>query len=118
MKIKTLELIGAALDWAVAKTDRRELSKHHECWVPVKGQEHFSEPFKPSTDWSRGGPIIEREALTVESPGLMGGAWICSRFGSGSIGVQGYGPTPLIAAMRCFVASKLGNEIDVPEELL
>lgn len=29
-----------------------------------------------------------------------------------------YGPTPLIAAMRCFVASKLGDEVEIPEELL
>lgn len=28
------------------------------------------------------------------------------------------GPTPLIAAMRCFVASRLGDEIEIPEELL
>ena len=28
------------------------------------------------------------------------------------------GPTPLIAAMRCYVASKLGDEVDVPEELV
>jgi len=28
------------------------------------------------------------------------------------------GDTPLIAAMRCYVASKLGDEVDVPEELL
>lgn len=31
---------------------------------------------------------------------------------------EGYGPTPLIAAMRCFVASKLGDEVEVPDELL
>jgi hypothetical protein len=29
-----------------------------------------------------------------------------------------HGHTPLIAAMRCYVASKLGEEIDVPEELI
>ena len=29
-----------------------------------------------------------------------------------------FGPTPLIAAMRCFVASKLGDEVDVPDELI
>lgn len=28
-----------------------------------------------------------------------------------------YGPTPLIAAMRCYVASKLGDEVEIPEEL-
>ena len=27
------------------------------------------------------------------------------------------GPTPLVAAMRCYVASKLGDEVELPEEL-
>jgi hypothetical protein len=27
------------------------------------------------------------------------------------------GPTQLVSAMRCYVGSKLGNEVDVPEEL-
>jgi len=27
------------------------------------------------------------------------------------------GPTPLIAATRCYVASKLGDDIEIPEEL-
>jgi hypothetical protein len=30
---------------------------------------------------------------------------------------QGHGPTPLIAAMRCYVQSKLGDEVEAPEEL-
>ena len=29
-----------------------------------------------------------------------------------------HGTTPLIAAMRCYVKSKLGNEVEIPEELL
>lgn len=28
------------------------------------------------------------------------------------------GPTPLIAAMRCYVASNLGEEVEIPEEVL
>ena len=28
-----------------------------------------------------------------------------------------FGPTPLIAAMRCYVSGKLGDEVDIPEEL-
>ncbi|MBS4017500.1 MAG: hypothetical protein KGZ68_04610, partial [Dechloromonas sp.] len=28
-----------------------------------------------------------------------------------------HGPTRLVAEMRCYVASKLGDEVDVPEEL-
>jgi hypothetical protein len=27
------------------------------------------------------------------------------------------GPTPLIAAMRCYVASVLGDEVEVPDSL-
>jgi hypothetical protein len=27
------------------------------------------------------------------------------------------GPTPLIAAMRCYALSKLGEEIEIPEDL-
>ena len=29
-----------------------------------------------------------------------------------------YGPTPLIAAMRCIVARVLGEEVEIPEELV
>jgi hypothetical protein len=32
--------------------------------------------------------------------------------------IKGYGHTPLIAAMRCYVASKLGDEVEIPQELL
>jgi hypothetical protein len=31
---------------------------------------------------------------------------------------NGYGITPLIAAMRCYVASKLGDEVEIPAGLL
>ena len=27
------------------------------------------------------------------------------------------GPTPLVAAMRCYVASRLGDEVEISEEL-
>ena len=30
---------------------------------------------------------------------------------------ESFGPTPLIAAMRCYVTSKLGDEVEIPEAL-
>lgn len=96
MKIKTSELQGAALDWSVALAN---------------GQEEFWTTDNYSTNWVLGGPIIERE----EFSGLKcygKGDWECS---NGDIFCGG--PTPLIAAMRCYVASKLGDEVEVPEEL-
>ncbi len=68
--------------------------------------------FQPSEDWARGGPIIEREKIT---PHADTDEWIAQAWGPGNFNQAG--PTPLIAAMRCFVASKLGPEVEIPNEL-
>lgn len=111
MKIKTSELQGAALDWAVAKCEGWPLDIwFDEDQLPMVRDDEVPE-YKPSTDWSQGGPIIEREELSRLSCynhnewGCLNGDIFCD------------GPTPLIAAMRCYVTSKLGDEIEVPEEL-
>jgi hypothetical protein len=70
-----------------------------------------------STDWSQGGPIIERERPMLCCDTYGDGKWQASIL-RGPRAWTAYGPTPLIAAMRCFVASELGDEMDVPEELL
>ena len=72
--------------------------------------------FSPSTNWAQGGPIIEVEKITVMA--LEDGGWTAS-VGELWVAEEGgiCGPTPLIAAMRCYVASKLGDEINILEEL-
>ncbi len=96
--MKTSELTGAALDWAVAKCE--------DVYC-------FDGSYTPSTDWAQGGPIIEREKLAI----CIGWKqWLAFSDDTENAGVQG--PTPLIAAMRCYVASKLGDDINIPEELL
>lgn len=102
MMTKTTDLIGAALDWAVAKCEGS--AYHGPAWT------------KYSTDWSQGGPIIERERIAVKANGY--GWWFARVGGDFGQGEWVRGDTPLIAAMRCYVASKLGNEIDVPDELI
>jgi len=69
-----------------------------------------------STDWLLGGPIIEREKIGIECDDQ--GIWFASYDLSADIAFGATGITPLIAAMRCYVASKLGDEVDVPVELL
>ena len=122
-KIKTSELADAALDWAA--------------WVAVGGGAAYPKTVSgpaflklwkgnsakyvhPSTDWAQGGPIIEREAHNLFKHN-GGTEWCCAcnvpRDGYTAI-VTADGPTPLIAAMRCYVASKLGDEVDVPDELI
>ena len=103
--MKTSELTGAALDWAVAKCEGLAVSVRATQWRAENC------PHKYSTDWLLGGPIIEREEICMLAP--VRGLWR-----SINMGRTQYGPTPLIAAMRCYVASKLGDDVDIPEELL
>lgn len=119
--MKTSELTGAALDWAVAKAEGHDFEIVDGAVVTGKtivDEEGlgWDELFTPSTDWSQGGPIIEREEIYLGG----GVAGIYHSF-KGDYTAQlnlTYGHTPLIAAMRCFVSSKLGNEVEIPQELL
>ena len=122
MKIKTTELTDAALDWAVCEATGLlaaypRVRKDFALQWPSTGNQHLH----PSTDWSQGGPIIEREKIDLNHYRLADKTAMWEA--SGSIGAKGagyryaVGPTPLIAAMRCYVASKLGDEVEIPEEL-
>ena len=119
MKTKTNELIGAALDWAVAKCEGHfaSISRSGEVIIMREGVVDY---FDPHRNWSWGGPIIEREAHNLFKHN-GGTEWCCvcnvQRDGYTAI-VTADGPTPLVAAMRCYVASKLGDEVEVPEGLL
>lgn len=134
MKIKTSELIGSALDWAVAKAeDQRVYIGHNHTMtgvgildaelvdMDVDGPRDFC----PSRDWAQAGPIIDREKISVwwsvehsrwTAANL---AWMCAEIDVLLLEMPDpyAGPTRLIAAMRCYVASKLGDEIEVPNEL-
>ena len=102
MNMKTSELTGAALDWAVARCEGHGIGVLDDPW------------FAPSTNWAQGGPIIEREWVDLHC--VNDSLWEAECPAVGGLAMQN-GPTPLIAAMRCYVASKLGDEVDIPEEL-
>lgn len=104
--MKTAELTGTALDWAVAKADVVKVTV-------IEGQIVWPEDYEPSTKWALGGPIIERWMIDCDT---YRHGWRAARHVS-TTPTYGYGPTPLIAAMRCYVASKLGDEVDIPKEL-
>ena len=110
MKMKTSELTGAALDWAVAKCEAPVGG--YKAWVQADLDKGLLHGMRYSSDWLWGGPIIEREyiQLTIDL------GWIATRKEGPAVSEE-HGPTPLIAAMRCYVASRLGDEIELPEEL-
>lgn len=108
MQVKTSELLGTALDWAVAKClnyVHADGNVYLNCWAP-------------STNWGQGGPIIERERISTCWEGTT---WVATLFnkncGETWYGHH-YGSTPLIAAMRCYVSSKLGNAVEIPDKFL
>jgi len=112
MRVPVPKLKGIALDWAVAKCEaeavgatlKLEAFLHH----------HELECMEFSTDWAQGGPIIEREKIAImhHDGGLVSAIVFRKQVKSAQ------GESPLIAAMRCYVASKLGDEVDVPGELI
>lgn len=130
MKIKVSKATGIQLDWLVAKAQGFEVyhsallngyikhgfwvSGYHDDlnnWVPLVALTY-------STSWAQGGPIIERERI---SPGYsVEGDWIAYRFDPQDELEASFvqrGPTTLIAAMRCFICSRLGETVEIPEEL-
>jgi hypothetical protein len=125
MKVKTAELEGPALDWAVLEALKPDL-KHPEragisTFGPLFGEGYKypswgSAKYAPSRDWKEGGPIIEREKMDIKWVGINNCrasiAWLDGEH------FEALGPTSLVAGMRCFVASRLGREVEVPDELM
>lgn len=115
MDVKISELSGPALDWAVA----RALGKRPSMFI-VQQTGDMAKEHHYSTNWSQGGPIIERERIDLQAKINAGSdydEWLAT-IGIGAKQKRRYGPTPLIAAMRCFVASKLGDVVSIPDELI
>jgi hypothetical protein len=112
--MKTSELTGAALDWAVAMA----IGDYTPVRVPTY-----------STDWAHGGAIIEREKISLIYMGFaheeywVGSIDAVRREHEMFNGIdlpfeyEEKADTPLVAAMRCYVASKLGDEVQLPEGL-
>jgi hypothetical protein len=113
--MKTSELTGTALDWAVTRAHQEGEPEfdyyldHKNIVMEERGD--LSWVYSPSTNWAQGGPIIEREKIQILP---RSADWVAIRFGPGK---PITGTTPLIAAMRCYAASKLGDEVEIPKEL-
>jgi len=115
MKVKTSELTGAALDWAVARCELmtgQDYTLAVDTDIDGTKRVNFGGMYPEwSSDWQEAGPIIEREKIECLYDGVS--QWYVDA-------PHGWyeGPTPLIAAMRCYVASQLGDEIEIPEQLM
>lgn len=139
-RIKVKEATGASLDWLVAKCEGYTPEPWHtyvylgmpnqrivDRGVTIGERDEFGQTgYEPSIDWAKGGPILEREGITVMKYSskcidvIPEEAWYsCTQEHWGDYReCEAHGPTALITAMRCYVAYKLGSEVEVPDELL
>lgn len=125
IRVPTKTLIGRALDYAVARGAGCRVEHNYpyaedyifygwwQCgpayWQPLNSY---------STVWSLGGPLVAREKVSLEIK--HDGWWVASmKFNHlDEAEFMQCADSPLVAAMRCFVASKFGGEVEVPERLL
>lgn len=118
---KVSELTGVQLDYWVAralgyKVNATEDEAGYARWVTPENH-ILCYPFEPSKSWSQGGPIIEDHGLGVakvyepaDGPITEGQEYAAISLNDA---ITMYGPKPLVAAMRVFVASKYGEEVPV-----
>jgi hypothetical protein len=138
MKIKVSELIGQPLNWAVASIEfpkgayggeaEHYSGNRNARWIRIPDKKNRGYTLANySTNWEQGGPIIDANP-TMQfwvwggrpdyRPGELQCASMAAIVHGGTQHKTWFGKTKLIAAMRCYVASKLGDEIDIPKELL
>jgi hypothetical protein len=125
MIYRVCDLEGAMLDAAVATAELRGKYGHWET-DGVSVRAHFADhddrvgpsftlaPFNPSSDWSIGGPIIDREGIAFlpgPVPSADGRIWWRAMVVGGP---RQEGSTQLIAAMRAYCAATFGDEVELP----
>ncbi len=142
IEVRVSNLVGAALDWAVAKAaDVRMFEMGPDGNWPgnfavtqatqvepavirdLMGRLWFeaslrSVPWSPSTDWSQGGPLIDKYQGSVRHDKHLNDGPCRYTGGTGMDSPWSYGPTPLIAFCRSLVLAKLGDTVQVPKELM
>lgn len=118
VKVKTAELAGPALDWAVAKSMGFDITRIDRHCIAARYWSHAGtavelSDYNPSINWRYGGTLIDKFQIEI----LFAGGMAYSKL-SGSMGAGGCGQTPLVAACRAIVMNNLGDEVEVPADLV
>lgn len=129
VEVKTSELSITAIHWLLAEIQGMK-SRIYMC--PVMGEyrvaatpadSEIEDAWLPTLDWGQCGPLIEEHRVSLTGPGCMGGQpdslW-SAHIDTGSFAGSKYysAPTALIAACRAIVASKFGDTVQIPAELM
>lgn len=121
MKYKTAELERDLLNAAVAKAEGLPVHPGPGRFMVASPiNQRWAHEFDWAGSWKDGGPIIERERITLEwrdreewwnNEQVSGPRWVAGAPGGSPAQL---GPDPLIAAMRAYIASRFGEEVELP----
>ncbi len=126
VEVKTAELIGPALDWAVAMADGWKADRPQDGQVSKNGVYRLVGPrpmrstvppdwyYDPSTGWAVGGQLRDKYKVDITELDTGVLASICTE---SCECIESRGPTALITLCRAIVATKLGDVVQVPAEL-
>lgn len=125
MIVKTSELTGAAMDWAVAYALNGKPEFFKAFGAAMLGSSItgavLAGNIYPSTSWSQCGPLLDKYDIALNGGVTDGERTIYATLravAGNSPFATATGPTRLVAACRAIVQSQLGDEVDVPAELL
>ncbi|MCE1033154.1 DUF2591 domain-containing protein [Pseudomonas asiatica] len=126
IEVKTADLTGEALGWAVGKAEGLDLQLAPPSYNGVpwrvfaryQGQaiEH-TKRYNPWEDWALGGPLIEKHMVSLHCPQSTDDVWAGWVITDKGEFCQAGDSAP-IAACRAIVAAKLGDTVQVPKELM
>ncbi|PKI19371.1 phage protein NinX family protein [Pseudomonas monteilii] len=116
IEVRVSNLIGAPLDWAVAKAEAVPVFIDHQRWVRKLPDD--TSAWRPSWNWTQGGPLFDKHLGSAHhNPHLEDNSCRYSA-GPAGAGIWLYGPTALVAFCRTLVLTKLGDTVQVPKELI
>ena len=136
IEVKVDDLIGVALDWAIASVQADVYPVvmagavyHDTDWDHIR--------YSPSVDWKYGGPLIQKYDVLLSPPKSMvhrnygnfdkrngwyeSGVWGATIFGKERKHRRRsfeHPDQPLVAAMRAIVQFELGDVVSVPAALV
>lgn len=125
IEVKTADLVGEALGWAVGKAEGLDVflapPEYGNPWRVFARYRatvtEYTKRFNPWEDWALGGPLIEKYKLDLGAPMEMKlGPWTANTEWGHPSGQKG--GTALVASCRAVVAAKLGDTVQVPKELM
>ena len=126
-EVKTADLSGEALGWAVGKAEGLDVflapPEYGNPWrVFARYQAsatEYTKRYNPWENWALGGALIEKYAAMVRGfPNQMYETLAIARVRIDGALAWRSGQTPLIALCRAIVATKLGDTVQVPKELM